>query len=85
LKLKLVGDRLTGVLPVPVIGTLCGEFGASSVMESVPVRDPAAVGVNVTDMVQLTLDARVFGLKGQLEVCAKSPVAAIDAMVSGAV
>jgi hypothetical protein len=47
-----------------------------------PVRVPAAVGVNVTAIAQLPAGAtdppHAFD-------CAKSPVAAIDASVSGAV
>src|SRR3989442_797566 len=36
-----------GVTPVPVSDTDCGLPGASSVMVTVAVRAPAAVGVNV--------------------------------------
>ena len=38
--------------PVPVRLTVCGEFVAWSVMETAPVRVPAAVGANVTFTVQ---------------------------------
>jgi hypothetical protein len=55
---SLVGVAVTttvGALPVPVRLTICGEFVAPSVMESVPVRVPVVVGLNVTDIVQLAL------------------------------
>ena len=47
-----------------------------------PVRVPAAVGVNVTETVQLKFEAKVLGLTGQLLVWAKSPLAAMLPMVS---
>jgi hypothetical protein len=40
-------------LPVPERTTVCGPFGALSVMVSVAVRTPFAVGLNVTLTVQL--------------------------------
>jgi hypothetical protein len=45
-KLRLVGDRLTGLLPLPERLTIC--VPASSVMVTVPVAEPSATGVNVT-------------------------------------
>ena len=72
-KLRLVVDMLSvGVTPEPVSETNCGLLEAVSVMVSVPVREPLAVGVNVTLMVQLEFPAT---LAPQLLVCAKSPLA----------
>lgn len=55
-KLKLKGERLaTGagdVLPLPVRLRMCGLPAALSVITSVPVRAPEAVGVKVTLIVQ---------------------------------
>jgi hypothetical protein len=66
---RLVGDgvTMTVVVPVPVRVTVCGEFDAASVTESVPVRVPPAVGVNVTLTVQLI---PAFSVVPQLFVCA---------------
>ena len=44
-----------------------------SVTVNVALRDPMAVGVKVTLMVQVALAAKVEGLRGQLLVCPKSP------------
>ena len=44
-----------------------------SVTVNVALRDPMAVGVKVTLIVQVPLAARVEGLIGQLLVCPKSP------------
>jgi hypothetical protein len=68
--------------PPPLNATVCGEPLTLSVIVSVPVRLPAAVGVKVMEMVQpapaATLVPHVF-------VWAKSPEAAIEATVSAAV
>ena len=55
---------------------------ALSVMVSVPVRGPPAVGAKVTEIVQAEPDAT---LDPQLCVSAKSPDTEIEAMVSAAV
>ena len=68
----LLDRPITGAVPVPVRETVWGLFEALSVMVSVPLRDPLAVGVNVTFTVQLELAAT---LEAQLLVCAKSPLA----------
>ena len=44
-----------------------------SVTVNVALRDPMAVGVKVTLIVQVPLAARAEGLIGQLLVCPKSP------------
>jgi hypothetical protein len=49
-RLKLVDDRVTWALPLPVSPTIC--VPALSVTVSVPVADPIAMGVKVTDMAQ---------------------------------
>src|SRR5438094_9449312 len=70
-----VGERLTpGVVPAPLKLAVCGLPAALSATLRVPLRAPAAVGVNVTLMVQLVLAARVEGLKGQVLVWPKSPL-----------
>lgn len=84
-KMRFTGDTVTGAVPVPLNCAVCGEFGASSLTVNVPVRDPIAVGVKVTETLQLSFAARVFGDRGQVEVCAKSPEVEIPAMVSGTV
>ena len=61
-----------GITPVPVREAVCGLFAALSVMVSVPLRVPLAVGVNVILTVQVVLGAR---LVPQLLVCPKSPLA----------
>ncbi len=54
LKVSVLLDNVTaGAIPVPLRLTLCGLFGALSVIDTVPVRVPVAVGVKVTLMVQL--------------------------------
>src|SRR5207249_2219353 len=57
-----------GATPVPLRPTPCGLPAALSATLRVPLRAPAAVGLNVTLMAQLALAARVDGLKGQLLV-----------------
>src|SRR5207248_8885403 len=62
------------VEPVPLRVTVCGLLAAESVMVRVPLRVPAAVGVNVTLIVQLPPPARKLP---QLLFCEKSPLAAM--------
>src|SRR5437868_5113203 len=80
-KVRLVGDRLTAgaVVPVPVNETVCGLPAALSVTESVPVREPAAVGVKLTEIVHVADAATDVP---QLFVWPKSPLAAMLMMVS---
>ena len=74
-KVRLVGesaaDGLPAAAPVPVSETVCGLPVALSLIETFAVRVPAAVGVNVTLMVQLAL---AFTLLPQVLVAAKSPL-----------
>jgi hypothetical protein len=69
--------RLTAAA-APLRATVCGDPPALSVTVSVPVREPATVGVKVTAMVQLAPGAT---LVPQLLVWAKSPEAAIEVSV----
>jgi hypothetical protein len=56
---------------------------ALSVMTSFPVRVPTAVGVKLTETVQVALAGSVCGVIGQLFVSAKSPLTENDVIVSG--
>ena len=67
------GERPGSDAPVPDTPAVWGLLLALSVTAKVALRDPVAVGVNVTLMVQLALAAKVEGLRGQLLVCPKSP------------
>lgn len=78
-------DKLAGMIPVPLSCAVCGEFAASSLTVSDPVREPSTVGVKVTEMLQVSLAANVLGDRGQVEVCAKSPEVEIAAIVRGTV
>src|SRR5205823_8957285 len=62
---------------VPVSETTCGLLGSESVKVNVPLRVPAAVGVNVTFTVQL---APAAILAPQLLFCEKSPLVAMEVM-----
>ena len=57
--------------PAPASAAVCGLLEALSVMVSVALRAPEAVGLNVTLRVQLSVAAR---LAPQLFVCPKSPL-----------
>lgn len=69
-------------LPVPVKGTVCGLFGALSVMVTLPVRTPVAVGVKVTLIWQNLPAARLAPQGLALVARAKSPEMAMLLMVS---
>lgn len=65
-KLRLVGKNVTaGAAPDPLNPRLCGLPGASSVIATLAVRLPVAVGENVTEMVHVAPAASVDGLNGQ--------------------
>ena len=74
-------DRETAS-PPPLSDTVCGELPALSVIATVPVRVPAAVGVKVTGIVQF---APAATLAPHVWVCAKSPDAVIEVTVRTAV
>ena len=82
-KPRLAGNKLTGAVPVPLNVAVCGEFEALSLTVSIPVLAPRAVGVNVTEILQLAPAASVFGASGHFEVCPKSPETEILLIVSG--
>jgi hypothetical protein len=72
-KPRLVGENDTAgaaVTPVPVSVSRCGLPVALSVTATLAVRVPLAVGLNVTEIVQVAFTARVLGLTGQVLVCA---------------
>jgi hypothetical protein len=50
---RLVGETVTGSVPVPLRLTVCGLFAAPSVNVKVPVRAPVVVGENVTPTVHV--------------------------------
>ena len=58
---------------MPDTPAVWGLLLALSVTVNVALREPVAVGVKVTLMVQVALAAKVEGLMGQLLVCPKSP------------
>jgi hypothetical protein len=60
-KFNDVGDKLTtGAVPVPLRATVCGLPTALSLILSVAVRVPVAVGRKVTLIVQLAPAAKVL-------------------------
>jgi len=60
-------------------------FEALSLTVSVPVRTPSAVGVKVTEILQLPPAASVAGAIGHVEVCPKSPETEMLPIANGAV
>ena len=72
---RLAGETVTGVTPVPESVTVCGLFAALSVNVNVPPTAPKAIGVNETPTVQV---APALMLAPQvLEATAKGPLAAM--------
>ena len=76
---------VTPATPFPLNWAVCGLFDALSLTVNVPLRVPDAEGVNVTEIVQLAREAKVFGDKGQFDVCPKSPEVEIVLMLSALV
>src|SRR5437588_2072350 len=72
LVLRLAGAA--GVVPLPLTRPACGLPLALSVMLTLALREPVAVGVKVTLMVQEAPAARVLEPLGQVLVWAKSPL-----------
>ena len=66
--------------PVPVSETVCGEPLALSAIVNVPVRFPDAVGVKVTEMLQLAPAATL--VPAQVSVSAKLPEVLIEVMAN---
>ena len=70
-KARVVGAKLAaGAIPVPERVTVCGLPVALSVMVIVPGWLPAAVGVNVTLMVQLLPTLKEAPQESDSEYCA---------------
>src|SRR2546430_3264536 len=63
-----------GATPVPLRTTVCGLLAASSVIATLAVRLPLAVGANVMEIVHVPAAASVAGPIGQSLFSAKSPV-----------
>lgn len=87
-KLNEALDRETtgvGIMPIPVSETLCGEAAALSTRVSAALSVPAAVGLKVTERVQVALTASALP---QLLVCENDvglvPVSVIVEIVSDA-
>src|SRR5713226_444603 len=77
----VLGDAVGARVPVPVSATVCGLPPALSVTETAPVREPAAVGVKVAEIVQVPAAASDAP---HVLVWLKSPLAAMLVMVSAA-
>src|SRR5262245_51168718 len=80
-KVRLVGEKLMpgAAVPAPASATVCGLPPALSVTERAPVRDPVAVGVKVTEIVQVADGDREVP---QPLLWLKSPLAAMLIIVS---
>src|SRR4051794_13588937 len=65
------------LVPVPVRPTVWGVPAASSEIDTVPLRGPVAVGVNVTEIVQLPAGATAAPVQVSVET-AKSPLAVTE-------
>jgi hypothetical protein len=50
-KLRLTGDSVTGIAPVPVTSTICGLPAPDVAIATLPLVDAVSLGVNVTDIV----------------------------------
>src|SRR3989441_6348730 len=78
-KFSEAGERVGGAIPVPDTPEVWGLLLALSVTVNVALRDPVAVGVNVTLIVQFPLAAT---LDPPVLVCPKSPgLAPVKAML----
>jgi hypothetical protein len=62
-------EKVGGLTAVPLKATDCGELGALSARVNAAVKDPAAVGENVTEKVQLAL---IASDAPQVVVCANT-------------
>src|SRR5437879_4558254 len=78
----VLGDAVGAIVPVPVSATVCGLPVALSSAETAPVREPAAVGVKVTEIVQVPAAATEAP---QVLVWLKSPLPAMLVIVRAAV
>ena len=78
----LLGVNVTGAMPVPESGTVCGLFEALSVIVMLPVRAPSWVGVKVTLIMQFAPAASVLPQGFVLVAGAKSPLTTMLLMFS---
>jgi hypothetical protein len=78
----LPGVNVTGAMPVPDSGTVCGLFEALSLIVMLPVRVPTCVGVKVTLMMQFAPAASVLPQGFVLVTGAKSPLTTMLLMFS---
>jgi hypothetical protein len=62
------GDKTAGYTPVPLNCAVWGEVDELSFTLSVPLIPPRAVGVKLTEILQLAPAANVFGEIGHFEV-----------------
>ena len=76
-------DNAAGATPFPLNCAVCGEVGELSFTLKRPLRAPVALGVNVSENLQLPPARSVFGAIGQVEAAAKSPEAVILLIVRG--
>src|SRR5580704_4216745 len=86
LKPNLSGDRVAVALtasPLPERPTVCGLPVALSVMTTVPVRAPTAVGVNTTLILQVAGGVRNASVVQPLLVTRQSPLSTTRSMVTG--
>jgi hypothetical protein len=74
--------RVNSCTPAPLKVTVCGLQVALSLIVSVPVRCPMAVGVKMIETWHVAFTASV---PPQVFVCEKSPLAAIPEMLRTAV
>jgi len=77
------GDTVTGAIPVPLNCIVWGELEELSLTVNIPASEPVAVGVKVTEIVQVTPAPRVLGDNGHVDVSAKLPVFEIPVIVRG--
>ena len=78
LRLDVESVAVPAPAPTPTNGIVAGESGALSFIVIVPFIVPAAVGLNVTLIVQLPPTIN----PPQLFVCVKSPLAVIDVILT---
>jgi hypothetical protein len=84
-KVSAPGVAMRFTTPFPLRGAVCGLFDASSVIVSVPVREPATVGLNVIPILHDFPPPRLTPMLHVLLVSTlKSPLAAILERVSDA-
>ena len=81
---RLVGETVTGAIPVPVSAAVCGLLPALSVTVNVPLSAPMILGLNTTRMVQLDCLGSV-PLNGQVPPFSKKSPPAVTLLIVRAV